>query len=211
MPEKFDAIKVWDRILEGDLTLFMAVPTIYQKLLEEFDRRTDVERARFSEMAAKLRLMVCGSAALPDAVFYKWHSVTGHYLLERYGMTEIGMALSNPLRGPRLAGYVGTALPGVQVKMSSDGSGELLVKGPSVFSEYWRRPQETVKEFDANDFFKTGDIVQYNTELNSYAIRGRASVDIIKVFFKKSVFFKMYNDPLYIYSTCFIIMVSIIL
>ena len=89
--------------------------------------------------------MMSGSAALPVQMFEQWRQTTGHTLLERYGMTEIGMALSNPLHGVRRPGFVGTPLPDVEVqlvdevgKLVSTGSGELEVKGPGVFLEYWQ-------------------------------------------------------------------------
>jgi len=121
--------------------------------------------------------MVSGSMALPDSVFHKWKAISGHTLLERYGMTEIGMALSNPYNGARRPGYVGHPLPGVECKVSE--SGELLIKGPSVFSEYWNRPEATNESFDSEGFFKTGDIVEIATN-GDYKICGRSSVDIIK-------------------------------
>ena len=130
--------------------------------------------------------MVCGSAALPVSVMEKWKIISGHTLLERYGMTEIGMAISNPYRGQRRAGYVGLPLPGVNVKLVNENfedinegdSGEILVKGENVFIEYWNNPEATVKEFTADGWFKTGDVAII--EDGYYRIMGRNSVDIIK-------------------------------
>jgi malonyl-CoA/methylmalonyl-CoA synthetase len=131
--------------------------------------------------------MVCGSAALPVTVLEKWKHISGHILLERYGMTEIGMALSNPLHGERKPGYVGKPLPFVAVKIVDEtGSeiqennlpGELYVKGETVFKRYWNRPEETAKSFDES-WFKTGDIAEYD-DLGYYKILGRNSSDIIK-------------------------------
>src|SRR6187200_3187826 len=129
--------------------------------------------------------MMSGSAALPVPVLQRWREISGHTLLERYGMTEIGMALSNPLRGDRRPGAVGVPLPGVDVRLVSedgqpvgDGSpGELEVRGPSVFKEYWQRPAETEAAFRAG-YFRTGDMAVL--EDGMYRLLGRTSVDIIK-------------------------------
>ncbi|KAM6353218.1 malonate--CoA ligase ACSF3, mitochondrial isoform 3-T3 [Alca torda] len=253
LPE-FSAQMVWKKLLSSEaprISVFMAVPTIYAKLMEYYDKHfsqpqvQDFVRAFCQE---NIRLMVSGSAALPVPVLEKWKSITGHTLLERYGMTEIGMALSNPLHGVRVPGSVGTPLPGVEVRIATEtlkdggrsytvhaqgdeyntqlaavtarytgpeGSstlgtghgvvkdawvfqdaasvtcfhpppeslrhgetqsgpremgeglleretpglegqeGELLVKGPSVFREYWNRPRETADAFTPDGWFKT--------------------------------------------------------
>jgi malonyl-CoA/methylmalonyl-CoA synthetase len=132
------------------------------------------------------RLMVCGSAALPVSVMEKWKAVSGHTLLERYGMTEIGMAISNPYHGQRKAGYIGTPLPGVEVCLVNEDyqevlpgePGEILVRGKNVFREYWNKPEATEKEFTPQGWFKTGDVAV--VEQGYYRILGRNSVDIIK-------------------------------
>jgi malonyl-CoA/methylmalonyl-CoA synthetase len=129
--------------------------------------------------------MMSGSAALPVQTFERWRAITGHTLLERYGMTEIGMALSNPLVGERRPGFVGQALPGVKVRLVDErGSvvpagtpGEIEVHGPAVFSEYWRRPDETMRAF-RDGWFRTGDMAV--VDRGSFRILGRTSVDIIK-------------------------------
>ncbi|CAI9568971.1 unnamed protein product, partial [Staurois parvus] len=101
----------------------MAVPTIYSKLIEYHDRHftqphvKDFVRAVCRE---QIRLMVCGSSALPVPVLERWLEITSHTLLERYGMTEIGMALTNPLNGPRVPGSVGNPLPGVTVRITTE-------------------------------------------------------------------------------------------
>jgi malonyl-CoA/methylmalonyl-CoA synthetase len=92
-------------------------------------------------------------------------------------MTEIGMALSNPYDGPRVAGHVGYPLPGVSVRLSEEG--EIQVKGPTVFKEYWNKPESTAESFTEDGWFKTGDIAAID-ELGGYRILGRNSVDIIK-------------------------------
>ncbi len=95
----FDALGVWEKFIENDYTLFMAVPTIYSRLIRSWDEAPDEKKKIMSGACRKMRLMVSGSAALPVSTLEKWREISGHVLLERYGMTEIGMALSNPLRG----------------------------------------------------------------------------------------------------------------
>jgi malonyl-CoA/methylmalonyl-CoA synthetase len=183
---RFDAVATWEALASGDLTLFMAVPTIYQRLLSAWEAADAATRARWSQGAGALRLHVSGSAALPVGVLQRWEETTGHRLLERYGMTEIGMALSNPLDGRRRAGHVGVPLPDVEVRLVDEAgrqvplgtSGEVQVKGPTVFREYWGRPQETRAAFTGDGWFRTGDVAV--CEEGSYRILGRASVDIVK-------------------------------
>ncbi|MEH1858921.1 MAG: acyl-CoA synthetase [Nostoc sp.] len=182
---KFDAETVWNRICDGDLSLFMAVPTIYVKLITAWETASKERQKRMSEGCAKMRLMISGSAALPVQVLEKWQSISGHFLLERYGMTEIGMALSNPLHGERLCGYVGKPLPQVEVRLVDENGelvptgtpGEIQVKGPGVFLEYWQNPEATAKAFQ-DGWFRTGDTAV--VENGNYRILGRMSVDIIK-------------------------------
>ncbi|XP_006152596.1 acyl-CoA synthetase family member 3, mitochondrial isoform X2 [Tupaia chinensis] len=202
---------VWEKFLSSEsprVNVFMAVPTVYAKLIEYHDAHFAQPHVRDFVRAAcreRIRLMVSGSAALPLPVLQRWEDVTGHTLLERYGMTEIGMALSNPLTGARLPGSVGTPLPGVEVRIVSglqkgngpytvhaegdergtkvtpgfeEQEGELLVRGPSVFREYWDRPEETRSAFTTDGWFKTGDTAVFKD--GRYWILGRTSVDIIK-------------------------------
>ncbi len=98
---KFDSETTWDRLASGELTVFTAVPTIYHRLIQSWEAASPRVRATRSQGCHSLRLMMSGSAALPRTVLDKWAQITGHVLLERYGMTEVGMALSNPLRGVR--------------------------------------------------------------------------------------------------------------
>ncbi|KAK2819705.1 hypothetical protein Q7C36_021351 [Tachysurus vachellii] len=203
----FNPQKVWEELLSSRspvVTVFMAVPTIYSKLIQHYDQHLtqphvqDFIRAVCKE---RIRLMVSGSAALPQTVLQRWKEITGHVLLERYGMTEIGMALSNPLNGPRIPGAVGAPLPGVEVRIVmtntsnttiAEGNskhtrvkpglegreGELQVRGSSVFQEYWKKPQETKESFTEDGWFKTGDTAVYKDGV--FWIMGRTSVDIIK-------------------------------
>jgi malonyl-CoA/methylmalonyl-CoA synthetase len=182
----FDADAILPRVAEKHYSLFMAVPTIYVKLIQALENLGPAERRRCCEGFAAMRLMVSGSAALPVKIHNEWQELTGQVLLERYGMTEIGMALSNPLHGERRPGTVGQPLPGVQVKLVNEEGesvrgenepGEIWVKGPGVFGEYWGRPEATAESF-VDDWFRTGDMAV--VEDGYYRIMGRLSVDIIK-------------------------------
>jgi len=185
MPGGFESEACWRRLEEGGLTLFMAVPTVYAKLAASWGAADGPTRARRSAACRALRLMVSGSAALPVPLFSRWEEISGHRLLERYGMTEIGMALSNPLHGERVPGTVGGPLPGVEVTLvdeagatCGDGApGELRVRGTTLFREYHGRPEETARAF-ADGWFLTGDVAA--REGGVYRILGRASTDILK-------------------------------
>ncbi|XP_040908091.1 malonate--CoA ligase ACSF3, mitochondrial isoform X1 [Toxotes jaculatrix] len=206
LPE-FQPQKVWEMLLSSKVPMvnvFMAVPTIYSKLIQYYDQHfTQPHVKDFVKAVCKerIRLMVSGSAALPLPTLQRWEEITGHTLLERYGMTEIGMALSNPLKGPRIPGAVGSPLPSVEVRIVMNNTtnttivegnhrdtqvrpglegkeGELLVRGPSVFKEYWNKPQETRETFTDGGWFKTGDTAVYKDGV--YWIMGRSSIDIIK-------------------------------
>jgi malonyl-CoA/methylmalonyl-CoA synthetase len=174
MMPKFESEATWDRLASGELTVFSAVPTIYHRLIASWDAAgIDVQTAR-SRGCRALRLMMSGSAALPRTVLDRWKAISGHVLLERYGMTEVGMALSNPLRGERRPGYVGQPLPGVAARLVD---GELQLKGPGVFSEYWRQPDSTRDAF-VDGWFRTGDAAVI--EDGAFRLLGRSSVDILK-------------------------------
>ncbi len=185
MHTRFDANIVWERIASGALTVFMAVPTIYLRLISAWETASAQRQLELSRAAARLRLMVSGSAALPVSTLERWKKITGHTLLERYGMTEIGMALSNPYHGKRVPGSVGIPLPGVQVRLCGQNGelvpeglpGEIEVRGPSVFSEYWNKPDATREAF-RDGWFRTGDTAVL--ENGVYRILGRTSIDILK-------------------------------
>jgi malonyl-CoA/methylmalonyl-CoA synthetase len=208
----------------------MAVPAVYAKLVEyarkildnPSERENDSHTATSDKsttstmsyrdickalaVAGRLRLCVSGSAALPDPLLEAWQDLTGQILLERYGMTEIGMALSNPLKGTRRKGHVGQPLPFVQCMIVAesdctsgdvdningvsqserviepseiDSPGELRVKGPCVFKEYLNRHDATREAFDANGYFRTGDVAAYSAS-GDFKLLGRNSIDIIK-------------------------------
>ena len=182
----FDAEEVWTRIARGDLTLYMAVPTVYRRLIDRWTSADGDTQREWSAAASKLRLMVSGSAALPVPTLELWEEITGQRLLERYGMTEIGMGLSNPLDGERRAGHVGRPLPGVELRLADEqdqpvaegGAGQIQVRGPGVFGEYWRKPEATLEAFTPEGWFRTGDRAELND--GAYRILGRESVDILK-------------------------------
>jgi len=181
----FEAEAVWARLASGEISVFTAVPTIYNRLIASWDAASAELRRSRSDGVRRLRLMMSGSAALPVRTLERWREISGHTLLERYGMTEIGMALSNPLVGERRPGFVGTPLPGVEVRVVDEHGalvregtpGELEVRGATVFLEYWRREQETRDAF-RDGWFRTGDVAVL--EDGSYRLLGRTSVDIIK-------------------------------
>ena len=182
----FDAPAVLERVADEQYSVFMAVPTIYVKLIQSLEAADEGDRARYADGFADMRLMVSGSAALPASVHEHWTRLTGQKLLERYGMTEIGMGISNPLQGERRPGAVGQALPDVVIRLISESGdlikaegepGEIQVRGPAVFSEYWNKPDVTRESF-VDGWFRTGDMAVL--EDGYYRIMGRLSVDIIK-------------------------------
>jgi malonyl-CoA/methylmalonyl-CoA synthetase len=181
----FDAATVWHRLASGEITVFTAVPTMYHRLVAAWDAAPEDVKRAWSDGARRARLMMSGSAALPVQTLERWREITGHTLLERYGMTEIGMALSNPLHGERRPGVVGEPLPGVDVRLVDESgqaapegtAGEIEVRGPTVFAEYWQRPGETDACF-RDGWFRTGDMAVI--ERGAYRLLGRTAVDIIK-------------------------------
>jgi malonyl-CoA/methylmalonyl-CoA synthetase len=156
---KFDVRQVVERLPRA--TVFMGVPTYYTRLLAEpgFDRH----------VCRNMRLFISGSAPLLAETFNEFRKRTGHTILERYGMSETLMLVSNPYFGTprdRLAGTVGIPLPGVEVRVVKEGSqpcaigeiGDVQVRGPNVFKGYWRMPEKTREEFTEDGWFKTGDV-----------------------------------------------------
>ncbi|HZX68289.1 MAG TPA: AMP-binding protein [Candidatus Elarobacter sp.] len=173
--ERFDAPSVIAALAGGDATMFFGVPTMYVRILEQAgDVRFD-----------RVRLFVSGSAALPATVHEEFARRFGIAILERYGSTEFGFALSNRYDGPRYAGTVGFPLPGVDVRLADPNTGELvgagatgeiLVHGPNVFAGYWRNGSATESAFahDAGGrlWYKSGDLATFDPE-RGYAINGR--------------------------------------
>lgn len=183
---RFDLSTIFGRVAENAYTVFMAVPTIYVKLIEALEAMPADQRPPIIAGFGRMRLMISGSAALPASVHKKWTQLTGQELLERYGMTEIGMALSNPYEGERRPGAVGQALPGVEIRLQSDLGelitqqnmpGEIQVRGPGVFCEYWNRAEAT-QQSHQDGWFRTGDMAVL--EGGYFRIMGRSSIDIIK-------------------------------
>ncbi|WP_425043517.1 malonate--CoA ligase [Primorskyibacter sp. S87] len=152
----FDAATILDYMPKA--TSMMGVPTFYVRLLEQDD---------LAEAAKGMRLFVSGSAPLLAETHDRWNAVTGHAILERYGMTETNMNTSNPYDGERRAGTVGFPLPGVELivtdpetgaKLPDGEIGMLEVRGPNVFAGYWQMPEKTAEELRENGFFITGDL-----------------------------------------------------
>ena len=143
---RFDADAVLDAAAAHEATLFFGVPTMYSRLAAS---------PRLAELG-RLRLCVSGSAPLPPALFDRLAEGSGQRVLERYGMTETGMNVSNPYDGERRPGTVGFPLPGVELRLAE--AGEVQLRGPNVFSGYWRRPEATAAAFTPDGWFRTGDI-----------------------------------------------------
>ncbi|TFW05975.1 malonyl-CoA synthase [Oxalobacteraceae bacterium OM1] len=172
---KFDAKEIVRDLPRA--TVFMGVPTHYVRLLSEpgFD----------ASACANVRLFVSGSAPLLTDTFDEFKERTGHTILERYGMSETTMLVSNPYDGERVAGTVGLPLPDVSVRVvRGDGLpcdageiGDIQVKGPNVFKGYWRMPEKTAEEFTPDGYFRTGDVGKFD-EKGYLSIVGR-SKDLI--------------------------------
>jgi malonyl-CoA/methylmalonyl-CoA synthetase len=181
----FVAADVWERL--DDATVLMAVPTMYAKLMEEHQAAPSELRARWAARASGLRLCTSGSASLPAALLEAFAGATGQTILERYGMTEIGMALSNSYDGARVPGAVGRELPGVVVDIVDDAgrpaaageAGELRVRSPQMFSGYHGDADATASAFDEQGRFRTGD-TGVRDDGGVVRLLGRTSVDIIK-------------------------------
>ncbi len=179
MHTKFDAVKVWETIESQKITLFMGVPTLYQRLVDAWDklkRKPDI---------SSMRLFISGSAPLPEILFEKFKNITGHTILERYGMSEAGMIASNPYKeSERIKKSVGYALEGCTLKVVKDNKyapafevGEVYIKGNNVFKGYWQMPDKTKESFK-DGWFKTGDL-GYVDETGRLFLVGRAKELII--------------------------------
>jgi len=173
---RFDVDAVIERLPRA--TVLMGVPTFYVRLVDHpaLDRR----------QVARMRLFISGSAPLLEETFHAFEQRTGHRILERYGMTEVGMACSNPLDGERVPGTVGFPLPGVSARVAdAEGHevargepGVLEMTGPNVFRGYWRMPEKTAEEFRADGYFVSGDIATMSAD-GRVTIVGRAKDLII--------------------------------
>jgi len=164
----FDAPTVLDAIDEHDATLFFGVPTMYARLGGAGD----------ASRLSRLRLCVSGSAPLAAELFHRIEEVSGQRVLERYGMTETVMNLSNPYDGERRPGTVGFELPGVEARLSQGTTGEIELRGPNVFAGYWQRPEATADAFTPDGWFKSGDIAELDGD-GYHRIVGRAKELII--------------------------------
>ncbi|KPM45868.1 hypothetical protein AK830_g602 [Neonectria ditissima] len=228
----FNADAVWKRLSapflppgqatnKGKITFFTVVPTVYSRLLTSYKSLTPEaqEAARVATSPEHMRVAISGSAALPTPIKSAWRDLSrGNVLLERYGMTEVGMALSCGLDfGDRIDASVGWPLPSVQARLvdvdtgeiikegeeidaktGRERSGEIQLRGPTIFREYWRNPTATASEFVESEdgqgrWFKTGDVAVRRPVPEAghnasqpwahgplYFIQGRKSADIIK-------------------------------
>ena len=175
---RFEHQKAAEEFISFKPTLFFGVPTVYIRLLDQ-----PSETAKL--IGSNARLFVCGSAPLPAQVLEAFQEKYGHVILERYGMTETLMNISNPYFGERRPGTIGFPLPGISAKVvKPDGStaqveeeGEVYVKGPNVFAGYWKREQATIDSF-VDGYFKTGDMGVVSAD-GYFTLRGRKSDLII--------------------------------
>ena len=176
--ERFEYQKAAAEFLDFRPTLFFGVPAIYVRLLD-----IPIEQAR--QIGAAMRLFVSGSAPLPAQVFEEFDGLFGHKILERYGMSETIMNISNPYIGERRPGSVGFPLPGISVRLLdpegrpvADGeTGEVYLKGPNIFPGYWRRDDATLAAF-CDGYFRTGDLAVRSSD-GYYTLCGRKSDLII--------------------------------
>lgn len=175
---RFDRHAIQDQMARFAPTLFFGVPTMYVRMLE-----MDEDSARV--VGRKMRLFVSGSAPLSARVWAAFRDRFNHAILERYGMSETLINTANPYAGERRPGSVGPALPGVDVRVfdehgrpvQDETAGELCVRGPNVFREYWRRPEATTQAF-RGEWFRTGDIGARSAD-GYFMLHGRRSDLII--------------------------------
>jgi len=164
---RFEHQKALTEFLDFRPSLFFGVPTVYIRLL-------DLPEGEARTIGSFMRLFVSGSAPLPAQVLEDFRARFGHTILERYGMTETLMNISNPYRGERRPGTVGLPLPGVSARIVD---GEVQLRGSNVFAGYWRRPEATAEAFDAG-WFRTGDMAEVSAD-GYYTLLGRKSDLII--------------------------------
>src|SRR5579884_2386623 len=176
---RFDAAEVYDALIEGTATMFFGVPTMYTRLINEARKR--------DRRPPPIRLYVSGSAPLSAQTFAEFERLFGQRILERYGMTETMMNLTNPYDGERRPGTVGQPFPGQEARIVDvqtrepildERPGEIQVRGPHVFKGYWQRPDATAAAFDSEGWFNTGDLGWRSAD-GYYTISGRARELII--------------------------------
>jgi acyl-CoA synthetase (AMP-forming)/AMP-acid ligase II len=178
---KFDPATLVADVRERGVTVFLGVPTMYVALLEHLGRHP-----QDAAVLGRARLFTAGSAALAPSTLAAFEGATGHRILERYGMTETLITLSNPLHGERRAGTVGTPVAGVEARIVGDdgelaapgGPGELQIRGDSMMLGYWRNPEATAAAL-VHGWFRTGDVAVRDAS-GTIAILGRSSTDILK-------------------------------
>jgi acyl-CoA synthetase (AMP-forming)/AMP-acid ligase II len=178
--ERFDASRIVEAFERDGATLFQGVPTIYVKLLEHLAQRPGAASA-----LARAHLFTSGSAALASDDFHRFEELTGHRILERYGMSETLFTLSNPYEDRR-PGTVGLPVPGCEIRIvdeagndaGPDEPGEILARSNGMMTRYWGRPEETATSF-RDGWFVTGDVAQRDRH-GYVTIAGRKSVDFIK-------------------------------
>jgi malonyl-CoA/methylmalonyl-CoA synthetase len=181
---RFDVAVIWERL--ADATVLMGVPTQHKKLFDAYDAADAATRARWAANGQKLRLVTSGSAGLPPALGERWRAIAGQYPLERYGMTEAGIALSNPLHGARRPGSCGQVVPGMEVRIVDEAGrdvppgepGEIWMGGPTVFAGYDEDEEATARSFEGR-WLKSGDTAMWLDD-RFVQVLGRTSVDILK-------------------------------
>jgi acyl-CoA synthetase (AMP-forming)/AMP-acid ligase II len=179
--DRFSAAAIVRAFREEGATLFTGVPTMYRLLIEHLEGAPDDARA-----LASARLFTSGSAALPAADACAFSALTGHTILERYGMTETGFTISNPYDGERRPGSVGLPVPGYEVRIvAEDGRpcaagelGEIVVRGDGLMHGYWNRAAETEPAL-RDGWFLTGDLATRDDD-GYIRIAGRKSLDLVK-------------------------------
>ncbi|PGG96964.1 hypothetical protein GX51_07569 [Blastomyces parvus] len=180
----FDVVWLWERWKKGGLHIFSGVPTIYMRMMRHFEQKIALlpphEVSQYIAGARQFRALLCGTSALPTPVQEFWTKLLGgKTILSRYGASEIGPAFTPSIdSGPVPPGSVGPVFPGSTVKLSEGDQGEVLIKGPYMFSKYLFDEVATANAHDADGFYKTGDLAR--REGCNYFILGRASIDIIK-------------------------------
>lgn len=179
MHKKFDPMRIWDTIEKDKITMFMGVPTLYHRMVQSW------HKLKQKPDISSMRVFISGSAPLGEKLFYQFEQITGHKILERYGMTEAGMIASNPYENTmRIPKSVGYALDGCKIKVVKNGSnarpeeiGNVYIKGNNIFKGYWGMPQKTKDSF-TDGWFETGDM-GYMDKTGRLFLAGRSKNMII--------------------------------